>query len=98
MQNLEAAFHANSTAGAAVLGLYYFPLGISSLVWGPACDRFGRRATYLVSTTWFAAATLGCMFARNLAMLLAFRALQGVACECSIHSYPERDSIGFEGL
>jgi MFS family permease len=81
VQDLEAHFHADATAGAAVLALFYFPLGISSLAWGPACDVWGRKSIYLASTAMFAAASFGCIFAQNMAMLLAFRALQGVACE-----------------
>ena len=82
MQDLEAHFHADATAGAAVLALFYFPLGISSLGWGPACDVWGRKVIYLASTAMFAAASFGCIFAQSMGMLLAFRALQGVACEC----------------
>lgn len=80
-QELETAFHVDSTAGAAVLALYYFPLGISSLAWGPACDLWGRKSTYLASTVMYAAATFGCIFAQNMQMMLAFRALQGMARE-----------------
>lgn len=64
-----------------MLALFYFPLGISSLAWGPACDVWGRKSIYLASTAMFAAASFGCIFAQNMAMLLAFRALQGAACE-----------------
>jgi len=81
LQELEAHFHADSTAGAAVLALYYFPLGISSLAWGPACDVWGRKPIYLASTALFSAASFGCIFAQSMQMLLPFRALQGMARE-----------------
>jgi MFS family permease len=36
---------------------YYLPVGLASLLWGPACDVWGRKATYLASTALYAAAT-----------------------------------------
>jgi DHA1 family bicyclomycin/chloramphenicol resistance-like MFS transporter len=51
------------------------------LLQGPASDRFGRRLTYMVSGAAFLATTVVCIFAPNIGMLVAFRALQGVAGE-----------------
>jgi DHA1 family bicyclomycin/chloramphenicol resistance-like MFS transporter len=78
---MEAAFHTNATASAAVVACFVFAVGVSSLVWGPFCDLLGRKVTYLASTAMFAAATMGCIFAQNIQMMLVFRALQGAACE-----------------
>lgn len=41
--------------------------------------RFGRRAVYLTSTAMFLATSLVCVFAPNIGVLVAFRALQGAA-------------------
>jgi hypothetical protein len=86
LQELEAAFNADVTAGAGVVAAFIFAGGISSLAWGPFCDLMGRKPTYLASTTLYAGATLGCIFAKNIGMLLVFRALQGVARECTHYS------------
>lgn len=52
-------------------------VGIASLVWGPASDRYGRRLVYLASFVAFAGSTVGCIFAPTVEVLVAFRALQG---------------------
>ncbi|KAF6262729.1 major facilitator superfamily domain-containing protein [Scenedesmus sp. NREL 46B-D3] len=76
---LQTVFNTSSVVGAAIVALYYLPVGIASLLWGPACDMWGRKVTYLVSTALYAAATVGCIFPVNISMLLGFRALQGAA-------------------
>lgn len=56
-----------------------FTVGLLSLLWGPASDRFGRRTIYLVSTAAFIATSLVCVFAPGIGLLIAFRALQGAS-------------------
>jgi DHA1 family bicyclomycin/chloramphenicol resistance-like MFS transporter len=82
LQDMELAFHTNATASAAVIACFVFAVGVSSLAWGPFCDLLGRKPTYLASTTMYAAAAVGCIFAQNIQMMLAFRTLQGAACKC----------------
>jgi MFS family permease len=41
------------------------------------CCRYGRRIVYLLSAVAFLGATFGCIFAPNVSVLVAFRALQG---------------------
>lgn len=43
--------------------------------------RFGRMPTYLIATVAFIGASLGCVFAPNAEVLVAFRALQGAGGE-----------------
>lgn len=82
---MEAAFGTNATAGAGVIACFVFAVGISSLAWGPFCDLLGRKLTYITSTAIYAAATVGCIFARNIEMMLAFRTFQGAACKPHKH-------------
>jgi EmrB/QacA subfamily drug resistance transporter len=48
------------------------------LLGGSLGDRFGRRRVFLVGVVWFAAASLLCAAAQDVATLVAARALQGV--------------------
>lgn len=43
------------------------------------CCRYGRRVVYMASFVAFLGSTLGCIFAPTIAVLVAFRALQGAA-------------------
>ena len=42
-------------------------------------DKFGRRIAYASSTVLFLGTSVACIFAPNIAVLVAFRALQGLA-------------------
>jgi DHA1 family bicyclomycin/chloramphenicol resistance-like MFS transporter len=53
-------------------------LALGQLVAGPLSDRLGRRLPVLVGTALFGAASLACVFAPSIGVLVALRFLQGV--------------------
>jgi EmrB/QacA subfamily drug resistance transporter len=57
---------------------YTLTLASLILLGGSLGDRFGRRRVFVIGVTWFAAASLLCGIARNIEMLVAARALQGI--------------------
>lgn len=60
-----------------IITAYTLGLGIGSLFYGSLSDRFGRRPVLLGSLGLFLAATLVCMVASSLPMMLAARAAAG---------------------
>ncbi len=60
-----------------VVNAYLLPLSALLLLGGAAGDRYGRRRLLIGGIAAFAAASLGCALAPNLAVLLGGRALQG---------------------
>jgi DHA2 family multidrug resistance protein len=44
-----------------------------------SADRYGRRLTYWICAGAFIASTIVCIFAPNIGVLMAFRAVQGAA-------------------
>ena len=69
-----------STATAQyVLTLFLAATAGVQLVVGPLSDRFGRRPVLLATSVTFLVATLVCMFARSIEMLLIGRVLQASA-------------------
>ena len=68
------------TPGAIGLSLSAFMVSfaISPLVYGPLSDRFGRRPIALVACVIYVIGGLGCIFAQNLPLLLAWRFVQGL--------------------
>jgi EmrB/QacA subfamily drug resistance transporter len=70
--------------GAGFAGLQWtvnaYTLSLASLILlgGSLGDRFGRRRVFVIGVVWFAAASLLCGLATNVATLVAARALQGV--------------------
>ena len=60
-----------------VINGYLLPLSVLLLLGGAAGDRYGRRRLLIGGTLLFAAASLACTLAPNLAVLLGGRILQG---------------------
>jgi EmrB/QacA subfamily drug resistance transporter len=62
-----------------VVEIYALFLSALLLVGGSLGDRFGRRRVFLLGIAGFAAASAGCGFAPGIGMLIAARAVQGIA-------------------
>jgi EmrB/QacA subfamily drug resistance transporter len=60
------------------INAYLLPLSALLLIGGAAGDHFGRRRMLTIGIALFGLASLGCALARDLNLLLASRALQGV--------------------
>ena len=71
-------FGASVSALQWVLTGYLLALSSMILLGGALGDRFGRRRVFVIGTIWFAAASLLCGAAPNIAVLIAARILQGV--------------------
>lgn len=61
-----------------VISAYFGGLGLALLLYGPASDRFGRRAPLLVGLTIYVIAALSAAFTPNFETLLILRFIQGV--------------------
>ncbi|MCW2641691.1 MAG: drug resistance transporter, EmrB/QacA subfamily [Dactylosporangium sp.] len=70
-------FHADAAALQWTVNGYTLSLASLILLGGSLGDRFGRRRTFVVGVTWFAAASLLCGLAPNIETLIAARVLQG---------------------
>lgn len=62
-----------------VINAYLLTLAAFMLVGGALGDRFGRRRVFVVGVAAFGGTSILCGLAPNLAALMAFRALQGLA-------------------
>lgn len=60
------------------VAIYLAMNAILQVILGPLSDRFGRRPVVLTSFSIYLLATVGCIFAPNIAVFLAFRMLQAV--------------------
>jgi MFS transporter, DHA1 family, multidrug resistance protein len=55
------------------MSVYLLGLGAALLVWGPLSDRFGRKPIVVFGCAILTLASIGCICARSLPRLLAFR-------------------------
>ncbi|MBL8345598.1 MAG: multidrug effflux MFS transporter [Rubrivivax sp.] len=58
--------------------------GVAQLAWGPVADRFGRRPVLLAGLSLFALSGFGSALAPSVEVLVAWRALQGVALASAV--------------
>ena len=68
-----------SAAGAQLtITVVLVGMALGQLAVGPLSDRYGRRPPVVVGCAVFVAASLGCLVAPNLPLLVALRFLQGI--------------------
>ena len=59
--------------------VYMVPFALMTLVQGPLSDALGRRPVVLAGLLLYSCASIACVFAPTFAVLLAFRAVQGMS-------------------
>ncbi len=70
--------HAGVTSLQWTLTAYLLALSSFILLGGALGDRLGRRQVFVIGTVWFAVASVACGEARDVGLLIAARALQGL--------------------
>lgn len=78
LPNIQTDLGTTLPAMQWVVNAYILSMSALLLIGGAAADRFGRRRMFLVGIAVFAAASLGCGLAPNVAVLTLSRAIQGV--------------------
>jgi DHA1 family bicyclomycin/chloramphenicol resistance-like MFS transporter len=76
---MGAQFGADKLAMQQVVSVYLVAYALMSILHGPLSDALGRRKVILGGLAVFAVACVGAALAPNLAVLLVFRALQGLS-------------------
>lgn len=77
LSNIGVSLQAPPAATALVLSLFMAGFGCGQVIFGPLCDRFGRRPTLLLGCVLFTVAALGCALAPSIQSLVFWRFVQG---------------------
>lgn len=78
-------FDASVATTQTTLSVFVAGFGLWQLVAGPLSDRYGRRPVVLAGAATYFAASLLCMTAQSMTMLVAGRLLQAIgACSCIV--------------
>ncbi len=78
---IAAAFETDAAQVQLTLSLFLAAFAVGQLVYGPLSDRFGRRPVLLVGLTIYLGATLACLYAPGIEVLVAARFAQAIgAC------------------
>lgn len=78
LPSIQRDLGAGPAAAQWIANAYLLTLSALVLVGGAAGDRFGRRRVFVLGVLLFAAASIGCALAPDVAWLIVARAVQGV--------------------
>lgn len=92
-------FSSDAAGVQLTLSVFLIAFAIGQLVYGPLSDRFGRRPMLLFGLALYVAASLACLFAAGIEMLIAARFAQalGAASGVVLGRTVVRDVHGREG-
>lgn len=77
--DIETTFNVTRAILTQSLAVYLIAFALSTLLWGPLADRFGRRSIILSSLLIYIIASIGCAITQNFDDFLWMRTLQGFA-------------------
>jgi DHA1 family bicyclomycin/chloramphenicol resistance-like MFS transporter len=69
------------------IGLYFFGMACSMLIFGHLSDKYGRKKSLIIGYIIFFIASIFCSTSQSPTQLLFFRFLQGIGMSCSFVSY-----------
>jgi MFS transporter, DHA1 family, multidrug resistance protein len=81
---LTEGFGAGPAQAQLTLTMLLLAFGASQLVWGPLSDRFGRRPILLWGLGSYVVASIGCVLASSMELLIGWRTLQGLAMGAAV--------------
>jgi len=79
LPSIGGTLHADPAAVQMTLTVFFIAVSIGQPICGPLSDAFGRKRPLYVGLILFALASVGCAVAPNVATLIVFRFLQGLA-------------------
>ncbi|MDE5869975.1 MAG: multidrug effflux MFS transporter, partial [Muribaculaceae bacterium] len=71
-------FHTSPSMTQMGISMAMAGMGLGSVLWGSASDRYGRKPTLIISLIIFVAATVVSLFSRSIAFFIVCRLFQGV--------------------
>lgn len=77
--DIERDFGVGRALLSQSLAIYLAAFAVSTLLWGPLSDRFGRRRVIRLSLLLFLTASVGCALSPSIESFLSLRVLQGIA-------------------
>lgn len=70
--------HASTLMISLTLTLFFACCGITSLLWGPLSDKYGRKSMLFTGLSIFVLSSVLCAFSVNVHQLIVFRVLQAI--------------------
>lgn len=83
MPAIAADFGVTSSLVQQSVSAYFLGLAAGQIICGPFSDRFGRRPVLFIGIGLYIAATLACVMAPTIGVLIAGRGLQGIGASAT---------------
>lgn len=85
--NIAADLHCTTDDVAVSLSSFFGGLAIGQLLYGPLLDRFGRKKPLYIGLTLYIIASIGCMAAHTVQLLVVMRLIQAIgSCAAAVAS------------
>ena len=78
LPNIGHSLHSQPAATALILSLFMAGFAAGQIIFGPLCDRLGRRPALLIGCAVFTVAAFGCAVAPSMEALVIWRFFQGM--------------------
>ena len=78
LPEIAAVFGVENYATNMILIVFFLTYAISTLVWGPLSDKYGRKPILFIGYTIYLVGSFLCGMATSVEQLIIFRALQGI--------------------
>jgi EmrB/QacA subfamily drug resistance transporter len=84
LPTIERSLNASASMLQWVVAAYPLAFGIALIAGARLGDRFGRKRLFIAGLVGFTVASAACGFAGNVELLVAFRAIQGIAAAAMV--------------
>jgi DHA1 family bicyclomycin/chloramphenicol resistance-like MFS transporter len=78
LSNIGLSLQAPPAASALILSLFMAGFAVGQIIFGPLCDRLGRRPALMLGCIVFTVAAFGCAVAPSIQLLVLWRFVQGI--------------------
>ncbi|MBZ6076075.1 multidrug effflux MFS transporter [Microvirga puerhi] len=78
LPTIASDLHASTAATQMTLMAFFIAFGVCQILYGPISDMIGRKRPLYAGLAFFTLGSVGCIFARNIEMLILFRFVQGI--------------------
>ena len=78
MPDIGASLQATPAQVQLTISLYLVGFALGQIVYGPVSDRYGRKRVLLAAVAIYCIASIACVFATSIEMLIAARLLQAI--------------------
>ncbi|MFO7593682.1 MAG: multidrug effflux MFS transporter [Pseudomonadota bacterium] len=82
--DIAAELSASHVQMQQTLSLYLLAFAVSTLIYGPLSDSFGRRRVIMVALTLYTLASIGCAMAEDIHQLILLRIGQGLSASAGL--------------